>query len=89
MIIAVYVFLSNVNRSSVNVFITTMNSRVDETSTCTVKCFSEASVLYLCFTFDIRGMNDIRLISRPIHAPNHELEGIDTNSFLFLFFFYI
>jgi len=24
-------------------------------------------------------MNDIRLISRPIHAPNHELEDTDTN----------
>jgi len=23
-------------------------------------------------TLDIRGMNEIRLISRPIHAPNHE-----------------
>jgi len=25
-------------------------------------------------TLDIRGINDIKLISRPIHAPNHELE---------------
>ena len=25
-------------------------------------------------------MNDIRLISRPIHAPNHELEDTDTNT---------
>ena len=24
-------------------------------------------------------MNDIRLISRSIHAPNHELEDTDTN----------
>ena len=31
-------------------------------------------------TSDIRGMNDIRLISRPIHAPNHELEDTDTNT---------
>jgi hypothetical protein len=30
MIISVYEFLSNVNRSSVNVFITTMNSSVAE-----------------------------------------------------------
>jgi len=37
MIIGVYGFLSNVNRSSVNVFIITINSRVDEASTCTVK----------------------------------------------------
>jgi len=26
------------------------------------------------------GMSDIRLISRPIHAPNHELEDTDTNT---------
>jgi hypothetical protein len=29
---------------------------------------------------DIKGINDIRLISRPIHAPNHELEDTDTNT---------
>ena len=59
MIIVVYGFLSNVNRSSVNVFITTINSRVAETSTCIIEYFSEASVLYLFLTLDIRGMNDI------------------------------
>jgi hypothetical protein len=37
MIIGVYKFLSNVNKSSVNVFITTMNSSVAEASTCTIK----------------------------------------------------
>ena len=31
-------------------------------------------------TLDIKGMNDIRLISRPIHGPNHELEDTDTNT---------
>ena len=25
-------------------------------------------------------MNDIRLISRPIHAPNHELDDTETNT---------
>ena len=44
------------------------------------KYFNEASVLYLFLTFDIKGMKDIRLISRPIHAPNHELEATDTNT---------
>jgi hypothetical protein len=29
---------------------------------------------------DIRGMNDIRLTSKPIHAPNHELEDTGTNT---------
>jgi len=29
---------------------------------------------------DIRWINDIRLISRPSHAPSHELEDTDTNT---------
>jgi len=45
-----------------------------------MKYFNEASVLYMFLTLDIRGMNDIRLISRPIHAPNHEFEDTDTNT---------
>lgn len=80
MIIGVYAFSSRVNKSSVNVFITTINNRVAEASTCTMKYFSEASVLYMFLTFDIKGINDIRLISRPIHAPSHELEDTDTNT---------
>ena len=80
MIIDVYRFPSNVNKSSINVFITTMNSSVAEASTCTIKYFSEASVLYMFLVLDIRGINDIRLISRPIHAPIHELEDTDTNT---------
>ena len=45
-----------------------------------MKYFSEASVLYIFLTLDIRGINDITLISRPIHAPSHELEDTDTNT---------
>jgi len=37
-------------------------------------------VLYMFLTLDIKGMNDIRLISRPIHTPNHELEDTDINT---------
>ena len=70
---------SNVNKFSVIVFITTMNSSVVEANTCTVKYFNEASVLYMFLTLYIRGMNDIRLISKPTHAPSHELEDTDTN----------
>jgi hypothetical protein len=55
MIFGVYEFLSNVNKSSVNVFITNMNSSVAETSTCTIKYFHEASVLYIFLTLDIKG----------------------------------
>jgi len=49
MIIGVYGFLSYVNRSSVNVFTFTINIRVDEASTYSVKYFSDASVLYVFF----------------------------------------
>jgi hypothetical protein len=69
-----------VNRSSVNVFITTINNRVAEARTWTIKYFNDASVLYLFLTLDISGMEYIRLISRPIHAPNHELEATDTDT---------
>jgi hypothetical protein len=55
-----------------------MKSNVAEESTCTIKHFNEASVLVL----DIREINDIRLISRPIHASNYELEYTDTKKIL-------
>ena len=31
-------------------------------------------------TTDVKGMNDIRLISGPTHAPNDELEDTHTNT---------
>ena len=37
-------------------------------------------MLNVFLTLDISGMDDIRLISRPIHAPSHELEATDTNT---------
>ena len=37
-------------------------------------------MFHMFLTLDIRGMNDIRLISRPIHAPSHELEDTDNNA---------
>ena len=46
MSIGVYGFLSNVNRSSFNVSVTATNNSVVEASTCTMKYFNEASVLY-------------------------------------------
>jgi hypothetical protein len=47
-----------------------------------LRYFNEASVLYIFFTLDIRGINDIRLISRRIHALSHELEDTDTTTSL-------
>jgi len=80
MIIDIYRFHSNENRSSVNVFIVTKNNSVAEASTWMMIYFNEASVLYKFLTLDIKGINDNRLISRPVHAPNHELEDTDTNT---------
>ena len=57
--------------------ITTINNSVADASTCTMKYFNYAPMLYMYLTLDIRGMNDIRLISRPIHAPSHELDDRD------------
>jgi hypothetical protein len=34
----------------------------------------------MLLSLDIRGMNDIKLIIRPIHATSHELEVTDTNT---------
>ena len=79
MIIGVYGFLSNLKKSSHNVLITTINSNVAEANICTMKCLNDASVLYMFLTLDIKGINDIRLISNPIRAPSHELEDTDTN----------
>jgi hypothetical protein len=81
MIIGVYGFLSNENKSSVKAFIAAINtsSKVAEASISTIKYFSESSVLYMFLTMDIIGINDIRLNSSPIYAPSHEFEDIDTN----------
>jgi hypothetical protein len=35
--------------------------------------------LYIFLTLDIRGINNIRLISSSIHAPSHEFEDNDTS----------
>jgi hypothetical protein len=45
-----------------------------------MKYINEASVLYTFLMLDIKWINYIRLISRPIHAPSHELEETDTNT---------
>jgi hypothetical protein len=57
-----------------------MKSNVAVAKTCTIKYFSEVSVLYMFLTLDISEINDIKLISRPVHAPSHELEDTDTNT---------
>jgi hypothetical protein len=70
MIIGVYGFPSNVNKSSINVFITAMNSKITEASICKIKYFSEASVLYMFLTLDIRDQDVGRLSSHSLR-PTH------------------
>jgi len=36
--------------------------------------------MYMFLRLDIKGMNDIRFIPRPIHAPNDEFEDTDINT---------
>ena len=72
-IIGVYGFLSNVNESSVNVFITTISSNVAEVSSCTIKYFSEASVLYMFLTFYIRRMG--YAVAQLVEALRYKPEG--------------
>jgi hypothetical protein len=55
MYIDVYRFLSNENRSSVNVFTVTKNNSIAEASTWMMKYFNEASVLYIFLTWILKG----------------------------------
>jgi hypothetical protein len=69
-----------VNKPSVAASIVTTNISVAEANTCTIKYFSDASVLYIFLILDISGMKDIKFTSSPIHALNHEFEDTDTNT---------
>lgn len=53
------------------------NKSNEEAKACVKKYFNEASVDIKLFVFIIRGMNDNKLISNPIHTPSHELEEIE------------
>lgn len=59
--------------------IITVKSRVAEASAWVKKYFSEASVERRLFVFVIKGIKDNKLISNPIHAPNHELAETEIN----------
>lgn len=57
----------------------TVRSNVAEASACTKKYFKEASVENKFFELVIKGIKERRLISKPIHAPNHELAEVEIN----------
>ena len=52
----------------------TEKNKMDEAKAWTRKYFKEASVDKIFLLVDINGMNDNKLISNPIHAPNQEVE---------------
>lgn len=53
------------------------NNKIEEAKAWVKKYFSEASLDIKLLSF-IRGINDNKLISSPIQAPNHELDEIVT-----------
>lgn len=55
------------------------NKSKEEANAWVKKYFSEASVDIKLFVFIIRGINDNKLISSPIHTPNQEFEEIEIN----------
>lgn len=52
-----------------------LNNKIDEANACVKKYFKDASVDIKLSSL-IKGIKDNKLISNPIHAPNHELEEI-------------
>ena len=69
--------LANIGMLSKIVFMITRNSNIDEASAWIRKYFSEASLVNIFFVVDIRGIKDSKLISKPVHTPNHELDEIE------------
>jgi hypothetical protein len=63
----------------VKALIVIANNRVAEASAWVKKYFSEASVEKRFFVFVIKGIKDNKLISSPIHAPNHEFADVEIN----------
>lgn len=55
----------------------TVSRRVAEARAWTKKYFNEASVENKFFELVIKGIKESRLISKPIHAPNHELAEVE------------
>lgn len=52
------------------------NNKILDAKACVKKYFKAASDEYKLFIFIIKGINDKRLISKPIHTLNHEAEQI-------------
>ena len=66
MTVGVYVLFSNVNKSSVSVFITTMKSSVAEASTCKIKYFDplNAELNPICYLLVLLGAHHFLHVSR-------------------------
>lgn len=57
-----------------------INSNVAEANAWIRKYFKDASVVNILSLLEIRGINDNKLISNPIHAPNQEFDEIVINN---------
>lgn len=55
----------------------TESKSVAEARACTKKYFNDASVENKFFELVIKGIKESKLISKPIHAPNHELAEVE------------
>lgn len=67
-------------RFSRNPFIKMRNNNLTEANAWIRKYLRDASVVKILFLFDIIGINDNKLTSRPIQAPNQELEETVINT---------
>lgn len=56
-----------------------LNKKIAEAKAWVKKYFKEASVDNKLFVSIIKGINDSKLISNPIQAPNQELEETEIN----------
>ena len=57
----------------------TANKNTEEASACVKKYFKEASDDIKLFVLIIKGINDNKLISNPIHAPSQDVDEIVTS----------
>lgn len=53
------------------------NNKIVEAKACVIKYLIEASEEFILLLLFIRGIIDSKLISKPIHIPNHEYEEIE------------
>lgn len=74
--INIIILLFNENGRFIDIEIN-LNNKIVEARACTIKYLIDASVAIMFFVSFIKGINDNRLISKPIHIPNQEWDEIE------------